>query len=146
MRRQQGFSMLEVLITMLVLSVGLLGIAGIIMTNLKNNHSAYSRGQATILANDIIDRMRANRTFAQPGGKYVTALGAIPATTTTVAESDVKAWQTSLDKNLKGGKGSIAFNPAGNVIVTIQWDDRRASGDGVNFGKELQDYVWETRL
>ncbi len=61
MQNQQGFSLIEVMVTMLIVSIGLLGIAGIIMTSLKNSQSSYGRSQATLLANDIIDRMRANR-------------------------------------------------------------------------------------
>ncbi|MCE3602266.1 type IV pilus modification protein PilV [Massilia sp. P8910] len=144
MRRQQGFSMLEVLITMIVISVGLLGIAGLIMTNLKTNHSAYGRGQATILANDIIDRMRANRAVAQTTTNYVVKFTDVPAEGTTVAEGDVFAWRTALANTLKDGKGSIDFTAAGNVVVTIQWDDARANG--VALGTANQKFVQETRL
>ncbi|MFB9245687.1 type IV pilus modification protein PilV [Massilia antarctica] len=144
MRRQQGFSMLEVLITMIVISVGLLGIAGLIMTNLKTNHSAYARGQATILANDIVDRMRANRAVAQATTKYVVNFADKPDKGTSVAEGDVFAWRTALAETLKDGKGSIAFTTAGNVVVTIQWDDARAKG--VALGQANQQFVQETRL
>ncbi|MFZ3288159.1 MAG: type IV pilus modification protein PilV, partial [Telluria sp.] len=65
MQRQQGFSLIEVLITMLIVSIGLLGIAGIIVTNLKHNQSSYARTQASLLVSDIVDRMRANRAAAE---------------------------------------------------------------------------------
>jgi type IV pilus assembly protein PilV len=147
MRRQQGFSMLEVLITMVVISVGLLGIAGLIMTSFKNNHSAYSRGQATILANDIIDRMRANRTVAQAGAPYLIALeAATPTAVASVGDRDIRQWRLAVADALKKGTGGITFNAAGNVIVTIQWDDSRATGDGANFGREKETFVQETRL
>jgi type IV pilus assembly protein PilV len=55
-----GFTLLEVLITLIVLSVGLLGLAGLQTMSLRNNHDAYLRSQATIQAYDIVDRMRAS--------------------------------------------------------------------------------------
>ena len=54
-----GFTLLEVLITLIVLSVGLLGLAGLQTMSLRNNHDVYLRSQATIQAYDLIDRMRA---------------------------------------------------------------------------------------
>ncbi|MDQ1812250.1 type IV pilus modification protein PilV [Massilia sp. CCM 9210] len=147
MRRQQGFSMLEVLITMLVISFGLLGIAGLIITNFKNSHSAYSRGQATIFANDIIDRMRANRTVAQAGAPYVIDVeAATPAAVATVGDRDIRQWRLALASAVKKGTGGIAFLPSGNVVVTIQWDDSRSTGDNSTFGLAKQRFVLETRL
>ena len=58
--RQSGFSLIEVLISIVIASIGLLGLAGMQATGLKNNHSAYQRSQATVLAYDLADRMRAN--------------------------------------------------------------------------------------
>jgi type IV pilus assembly protein PilV len=148
MRRQQGFSMLEVLIAMLVIGIGMLGIAGLIITNLKNNHSAYSRGQATILANDIVDRMRANRTVAQGDkAKYEILVTAdSPTGKSTVNEADVTEWRKALSDSLKDGRGGIKFTPDGNVQVTVQWDDSRASKDGATVGLAKQQFVLETRL
>ncbi|MCX7101946.1 MAG: type IV pilus modification protein PilV, partial [Methylobacter sp.] len=60
MKQTAGFTLIEVLIAMLVLAVGLLGLAGLQATSLKSNQSAYNRSQATQLAYDLADRMRAN--------------------------------------------------------------------------------------
>ncbi len=57
---KHGFTLLEVLVTLIVLSVGLLSIAGLKVVSLRTSHSAYMRSQATGFANDMIDRMRAN--------------------------------------------------------------------------------------
>ncbi len=59
-QRQYGFSLLEVLIALLVLSIGLLGLAGLQTLGLKFNMQSYQRTQAALLAYDIVDRMRAN--------------------------------------------------------------------------------------
>ncbi len=65
MKTNTGFTLIEVLIAMLVLAVGLLGLAGLQATSLRNNQSAYNRSQATQLAYDLADRMRANFTESQ---------------------------------------------------------------------------------
>ncbi len=62
-----GFSLLEVLVAIVILSVGLLGIAGLQVKGLQVNHSSYMRTQATLLAYDMADRMRANITRQQDG-------------------------------------------------------------------------------
>lgn len=56
-----GFAMLEVLISILIIAFGLLGLAGLQGTSIRNNHGAYLRSQATLYAYDIADRIRANR-------------------------------------------------------------------------------------
>src|SRR5699024_7298926 len=65
--RMGGLTLIEVLVTMLVLSIGLLGLAGLQALMLYQHHSAYQRSQATILTYDIIDRMRTNRNAALNG-------------------------------------------------------------------------------
>ncbi len=71
--RQSGFSLLEVLIAIVITSIGLLGLAAMQATGLRNNHSAYHRSQATVLAYDIADRMRSN---ASSMASYITAVDA----------------------------------------------------------------------
>ena len=58
--RQGGISMIEVLISVAIASIGLLGLAGMQATGLQSNHTAYHRSQANVLAYDMADRIRAN--------------------------------------------------------------------------------------
>lgn len=146
MRRQQGFSMLEVLVTMVVISVGLLGIAGLIMTNMKNNNSAYARGQATILANDIIDRMRANRTVADTGAYNILMTAEPAAAPTSVVQTDIAQWRAALANAMPGGRGSILLNAEGHVVVVIQWNDTSATTGAVVASQATQQFSEETRL
>src|SRR5579859_6334825 len=76
-KRVEGFSLIEVLIALVILSVGTLGIAAMMALSLQNKHSAYSRAQASDLAYTILDRMHANRATAIQHG-YDIALGATP--------------------------------------------------------------------
>ncbi len=62
--RQRGMTLIEILVTVLVLAVGLLGMASLTVGSLKNNQGAFLRTQATILAYDMADRMRANSAEA----------------------------------------------------------------------------------
>jgi len=125
---QNGFTLLEILITVLVLSIGLLGLAGLQVSGMKSNHNAYLRTQATILGYDIADRMRAN-----PGGTYtatatytvdtsvspytvnVPAKTANCSTTTgcstaQMANTDINQWRVDLAQRLPGGTGVICLD------------------------------------
>lgn len=113
-KRQRGVSLLEVLISVVVLSIGLLGLAGLQAVSLKNNTSAYQRGLATMLAYDVIDRMRADLPAC---ASYAVALGAAGA-------GDAKDWKDGVKEALPGGDASIVI-AGGTVTVTIQWDDNR---------------------
>ena len=122
-RRQSGFSLIEVLIALLVLSIGLLGLAALQAQGMRFNHDAYVRTQATNLAYDIIDRIRTNRanvasyTAADPGG------GCIEADVN--ASNDLTCWYEDLRDTLPGGSGAIAANGAANFFdVTVRWIDR----------------------
>lgn len=124
---QHGFSLLEALITLLVVSLGLLGIAGVIATSLKANQGAYFRTVASLQAADIIDRIRANRTDA---AGY--ALGGCPAGGGAgVPAADLADWCANLASSLPAGDGTVAI--AGDLLtVTISWNDNRADIAGVD--------------
>jgi type IV pilus assembly protein PilV len=123
-RNIEGFTLIEALVALLVLSIGLLGVAALQLTALQNNNNALFRSQATYLAYDIADRIRANRSAALAGG-YVVSYGAAP-TGTTVERNDIRAWKTMLGATLPAGDGSIAINAAtGAATISIRWDDSK---------------------
>ncbi len=111
---EQGFSLLEILISLVIISIGLLGMAGLQVTSLKQNQSAYMRSQATILAYDIIDRMRANAVSAQDGNYFITS-GTVDSdcestsgcTDSEMASHDVARWQARLAEELPSGGGQV---------------------------------------
>ena len=128
-RSERGFTLVEVLIALVVFSVGLLGIAGLQITSLKANHGSATRTQAVYLAYDVIDRMRANPTAAIAGA-YKIALDVTP-TGGTVAGDDLVAWRNNIANALPVGSvspsGSVEFDPATNLFtVKIVWDDSHA--------------------
>jgi type IV pilus assembly protein PilV len=121
-----GFTLLEVLIAVLVLSVGLLGLAGLQATGIKTNHSAYMRSQAVAYGYDIIDRMRANRLSAL-SGSYNIAIGAGAPAGSSIAQTDLREWKNLVAAHLPVGDASANIN-GGTVTVVVQWDDSRAEG------------------
>lgn len=127
--RQGGMTLVEVLVALVVLSIGLLGIAALQTTGLRATQTAGARTHATMLAYDIIDRMRANRSEALLGVYLTTTAddyidtATIPAGTAGV---DLAAWKARLREILPEGRGAITVD-AGDpsiVTVTVEWLDR----------------------
>lgn len=128
----KGFTLVEALVALLVLSIGLLGVAALQLTALQNNNNALFRSQATYLAYDIADRIRANRGAALAGG-YVVGYGAAPAGA-TVERTDIQAWKTMLAATLPAGDGSIDINAAtGAAVIRIRWDDSKGEDPALVF-------------
>jgi type IV pilus assembly protein PilV len=158
--RNNGFSLIEVLVAIVVLSIGLLGLAGLQTAGLKANNSAYQRTQASILANEMLDRMRANRVGLQASlydDPYAGGTPADPGCSTSgcsvanMADYDVYYWETSLSNTLPSGQGAITGNGAGSIFtITVMWDDNRSgvSGTGCDTGNplDLTCFVMSTRL
>ena len=132
MNKNTGFTLIEVLIAMLVLAVGLLGLAGLQATSLSNSQSAYNRSQATQLADDLADRMRANipgvATYTTgspaPIANCLTPTGCTP---TQMAQNDLYEWNLVITTALPSGAGTIAV-AAGVFTITISWTDKNNNG------------------
>lgn len=125
LKRVAGFSMIEVLVTIVIVAFGLLGFSGLLTRSVQDNRAAFMRTQATVLAYDVIERMRMNRTAAI-NGAFSTAIGSTPAGS-AMADIEIREWKGMLAKALPAGDSAINVDGHGNVMVTIQWDD---NGDG----------------
>lgn len=122
-----GFSLVEVLVALVVLSIGLLGLAGLQTRGVRDNHSAYLRTQATLNAKDLVDRMRANRSAALVGD-YDIDFGVNVAAGATVAAQDLSQWQAALAQLPGPGQGKVAVDKTNRrVRVDISWDDSRGA-------------------
>jgi type IV pilus assembly protein PilV len=173
--RTSGFTLIEVLVSIVILSIGLLGIAKLMLFSSRSNDSAYLRSQATELAYEILDNMRANRLEAV-NGTYNTAKGATATTTappgtictvvqcntTQLAAYDVYEWLLRLNTAsnpvaggpiigaLPTGLGSVATVTVGTqTTVTIQvfWDDTVGQSTfGAAPGTNQQSITLETVL
>lgn len=147
--RQTGFTLLEVLVSVIVLAIGLLGLAGLQASSMRFNQSAYLRSQATILAYDIIDRMRANIMAAHNGDYNFTVSDVTPTGTTQLADIDRQQWRTALS-HLPSGTGGVSVvydNTTNqyNVTINVQWGD--IEWDNANPKKNsTQQFVVMTKL
>ncbi len=129
--KAKGFSLLEVLVAVLLLAIGLLGVATLQVNATRANQSAELRSQASMLAYFMLDAMRANREAAISGA-YDTGgeVCEVPTSTSTLAENDQKTWLEALKQNL-GAQDSTCGEIACNIsacTVRVYFDDSRAGG------------------
>ena len=131
MNKSAGFTLIEVLIAMLVLAVGLLGLAGLQVISLRNNQSAYNRSQATQLAYDIADRMRAN-VLGITTYTTGTALAVANCKNTSgcspveMAANDLFEWNTAISAALPNGAvGTLTPTSPGMYSINISWTENR---------------------
>lgn len=135
--RCRGLTLVEILVALLVLSIGLLGFAALQTTSLRFNTSAYYRTQATSLAYDLSDRMRANRQAALDGLYNMgfqdppPACGAI-AVAGTVPEQDLAIWQNALACRIPQSTGAVVNN-GNEFTVTVRWDDSQGEQAPMEF-------------
>lgn len=131
-RSMRGISLIEVLVAVVVLSIGLLGVAAMQSVALRGGQSSLETSQAVIQTSAILDAMRANRANAlayNTGGMVCAA-----AAGGTVAEVDLQTWITDLKNNISNTDdddttcGEISGCPVA-CVITIQWDDSRAGGE-----------------
>jgi len=124
MNQQGGVTLIEILVSIVIVCFGLLGVAGLITTGLKSTQSSQFRTQASFLAYDIAEKMRINRDEAL-AGQYKTAVTA----TNAIALADKAAWQASVGA-LPSGVGTVTMPSVNTYEITIQWDDSKIAGGG----------------
>lgn len=127
-RRQKGFSLIEVLVTMLVLAFGLLGVAGLLVGGVSNASSSEAFSKASQLAADMADRIRANPAAAlSASSEYnLTYTDSVPANPVTIAQSDKKAWMEAIAAQLPQGKGRIYSTTGGGqrqYNIEVRWSN-----------------------
>lgn len=140
-RAAAGVSLIEVLISVLVMGIGMLGIAAMQATALRNNQSALERSQAVIQSYTVLDAMRANVVAAR-NGEYNLAMCDEPGTGGSLSENDLADWMGSVKEAMgESACGSIDCDANAVCTVTVQWDDSRGSG-----GEADQNFATVTRL
>jgi type IV pilus assembly protein PilV len=148
---QNGFTLLEVLIALLVLAIGLLGLAALQTTGLRSNTMATQRTHATQLTYDISDRMRANMAAIYVTDAHNVVQSIIdnydldtctkpPSPTNVTARNDLNTWCTDITSILPSGdakiKQAIQVGLDGNNFatydVTVYWDEARTNSKTTN--------------
>lgn len=134
---QSGFTMVEVLVALVVLAIGLLGIAALYLNSLQSGRTAIYRTEAVNLAADLADRIRMNRTAqAAYGTLFADAEAPVAACATTggctdgeLASTDLAAWKADIARRLPGGQGQVTVTaPVGvdepaTYVVAIRWTE-----------------------
>jgi len=143
--RQNGFTLIEVLVAALVLAIGILGLATTMMVGLKSDQSAYFRSQASALAYDMADRIRLNKVAAGTGDyDGFNTSGNIPSKPSCVtstggcsasqqADLDKYEWAGNFVKvdntiatyspKLPGGSGTVTRDGSNRYVITITWSE-----------------------
>jgi type IV pilus assembly protein PilV len=136
-RRQQGVGLIEVLVAVLVLSIGFLGMAALQVKALSTNNGAMARSMVTVASYSILDAMRADRNSAINGNYN----GTVTASTCqsaggSLAGTQLNLWCDELGKRLgvtdstKGTVNCVPMWNTANCTITVEFDDSRAGAEG----------------
>lgn len=114
-RRQRGFSLVEVLIALVIMSVGMLGIAGLYVHSMQAGRTSMFRHQAVTLAGDVADRIRANPralgAYALVGGvDYNCVAQGVDCSEPQMAAHDILLWNDQVTQSLPNGQINITFD------------------------------------
>ncbi|WP_455208154.1 type IV pilus modification protein PilV [Kaarinaea lacus] len=150
---QSGFTIIEMLIAVLVISIGLLGMAGLQTTGIQQSHNSYLKTQASMLAYDMADRMRSNLQGVNAGSYNAidsmdSPVSSAPGCATSntacsaadTATYDVYQWTNkdaagSIASLLPSGYGMVSEN-AGVYTITVLWDEARTGATGKDCGTD----------
>lgn len=139
-RAAAGFSIVEVMVALMVMAVGMLGIASLYVTTLRSSGSAMSRMQAVNLASDLADRIRANRlakaAYTTPAEHDCS--GTTDCTKEQMAANDRYVWEAQIDSILgQSARGQVTYT-AGTATtpdtytIGVFWTERVGDGSGTN--------------
>lgn len=134
--RTSGMSLLEVMVAVVVFSVGLIGVASLMLTSMRNNDATLSRTQSTILANEMYEKMLANLPGAAAGHYTIAFAAALPTTaspqcdtaicdTQQLADWDLWQWGTRLNQVLVGSDAEITVDTSVDpmiIQISIRFD------------------------
>ena len=127
----QGFNLVEVLIALIIMSVGMLGIAGLYVHSMQAGRTSLFRHHAVTLAGDVADRIRANPralgAYALAGADNNCVSGGINCTPAAMAANDIFLWQQQAVDTLPTGTVAVAFldnTPAPHTYtITVSWTE-----------------------
>ncbi|WLQ14056.1 type IV pilus modification protein PilV [Hahella aquimaris] len=135
---QRGFSMMEILVTLLITAIGLLGLASMQMLSLKNVNNSQFRTLATFYAYDMAERMRSNKkgltTYQSITGSETKPSCSSSCSASDIAKLDAYEWNELID-NLPEGNGSVSKN-GDKYEIKIEWSEQVKGGGGGSVEKQ----------
>lgn len=130
MLHARGFSLVEVLVALIVMSVGMLGIASLYVQSMQAGRTSLFRHNAVTLAGDVADRIRANPTagdaYAGAGGDFNCVAMGVNCSAPQMAAQDILTWQTQAVNSLPAGQVQIVFDNAAlppTYQIAVIWDE-----------------------
>ena len=129
-KHMQGFSLIEVLIALVIMSVGMLGIASLYVQSMQAGRTSLLRHNAVTLAGDVADRIRANPTalgvYAGTGNDFSCIDGGVTCSAPQMAAQDILLWEQQADDTLPNGDVAITFD--GSVVppvytIAVTWTE-----------------------
>lgn len=141
---QRGLGLIEVMVAVLILGVGLLGIAAMQATALRNSQSSVERSQAVMQTYAILDAMRANVAVARIGGYNLSSMTCTEPDAGDLAADDRAAWIRSLKASLNSSACGQINCGSLECTITVQWDDSR--GGSSDESKEPREITTVSRL
>ncbi len=156
----RGFTLVEIMVSIVILGIGLLGLTGLQMSGLKNTQTATQSRLSTLLAYDMVERMQSNphsveeQSYHNVSGSSHTCTRSNPCSADQQAELDMYEWSAELADKLPLGVGVVCIDstptrddtpssPAcdgtGDVYVLKVWWDRDGSGDISNDSSDADD-------
>jgi type IV pilus assembly protein PilV len=140
--KSKGFTLLEALVSILLLSVGALGVAGLQAISLKNTRSADQRAAAAHFAQMMVDEAAMRRAETVGESPTIVDDTFVNVPCTAAAANSISEWRRQLDCAIPGAKGSTSYDSGVNrLIVRVQWDDSRGLGGSAN-----EEFLLDTRL
>lgn len=147
--RQQGLSLIESMVALLVISVGLLGIAALQVTSMQQNNSAMHHSQAVWIAYNMADRIRANMpqfdnyVGTDTNNTYNQDCATNACTAAQMIVADQTDWSTAMQA-LPGGRGRITQPVANQLRIDVMWDDEASGATGTGCGGGANDLTCYT--
>ena len=131
-RSLHGFTLIEVLIALIVLSVGMLGIAGLYVHSMQAGRTSILRHNAITLTSDIADRIRANPragaayTLANPGTASDCVANKVNCSRDEMAATDIFSWSQQAADTMPDGSVAVVFDSGPTpptYAITISWTE-----------------------
>ncbi len=129
-KRVGGFTLVEVLIALIILSVGMLGIAGLYVHSMQAGRTSIFRHHAVTLAGDVADRIRANPraaiAYSLAGTNNNCVNGGVDCSPAQMAANDIFLWDQQADGTLPNGTVTVVFDNAvlpPTYEITVAWDE-----------------------
>jgi len=169
-KSQSGFTLIELMIALVVLSVGLLAMAGLQASSMRSTHAAYMRTQAGIAAMEMAERMRVNivgvntndymNVSSPPAGTAPTSCLTNNCGSAAMAADDIYQWLRSLEngRDLLSAQGRVlcvdsdttdgdACTDGSVHLITVMWDGRRNGATGTGCSGSATDLIcYQTRV